>query len=245
MNKAIRLAADLWLRLVVLSGRVFNAGRAWVSRLCACESVSSRELFRAAAAGAILCAVAGAGYGARGTLDPYVAPSAAGATVTIGWESTWPLTALLGALLGAAAGAGATFLARMTFPRRGAATALLAVGVLGGTFAGATWGRAVARERVLEVKAQPANRPATAKRGGGTALDIVSGPVRLTGSVDRGFNVPMLGFMLVAGAGFGLLTARGLEPRRSEEAQDAAAAQPARRRPAQPTGYQPGVPVAA
>ena len=83
------------------------------------------------------------------------------------------------------------------------------VGALGGVFTGATWGRAVARERVVEVRAQPANTKPI-PLGDGARLSVVNGPVQLTGSVARDINGLMLAFMLGSGALVGVLTARGL-----------------------------------
>jgi hypothetical protein len=118
-------------------------------------------------------------------------------------------TGLIGAATGAAVGAVVTFVGNRLSPQRGAATALLIVGVLGGGFAGGTWGRAVARDRVFQVQAQPARSAAVVVRGA-TPIDVVSGSVRLSGGVVRELNVTLLGFMLVAGAVVGLLAARGL-----------------------------------
>ena len=178
-------------------------------------SDASRDALRAAAAGAILFAIAGAGLGAKGGFSAFrVDAAAAGATVSVGWGSMWLGLALAGAAIGGLAGAGAAYAAgRWPGPRR-AGAALLAVGAVGGVLAGATWGSAVARERVVEVRAQRASAaPLLSTRGSGVSK--VNGPVRLDASVRRDLNVPLLAFMVMGGTVVGALAARGLaEPLR-------------------------------
>lgn len=170
----------------------------------------SRDLVQAAAAGAILFGFAGAGLGARGGFAAFrVDAAAAGATVSVGWGYLWLGLALGGAAAGALVGAGAAYAARLWLDARRAGAALLAVGALGGILAGATWGSAVARERVVEVRAQQASAaPPVANRG--PRVTVVNGPVRLDGTVAREMNLPLLAFMVIGGTVVGTLAARGL-----------------------------------
>jgi hypothetical protein len=170
----------------------------------------SYELARAAAAGAILFGIAGAGLGAKGGFAAFrVDAAAAGATVSVGWGYLWLGLALAGAATGALVGAGAAYAARLWLDVRNVGAALLAVGAVGGILAGATWGSAVARERVVEVRAQHASAaPMAANRG--PRVTVVNGPVRLDGSVAREMNLPLLAFMVLGGTVVGALAARGL-----------------------------------
>jgi hypothetical protein len=87
--------------------------------------------------------------------------------------------------------------------------ALLAVGAAGGISAGSIWGGAVARERVVEVRAQHASAaPILSARG--PSVSVVNGPVRLSGTVARDMNFPLLAFMVIGGTVVGALAARGL-----------------------------------
>ena len=216
MKKFIQFAKDLWLRVWALVAPVFGATRACFAKVCtfgrgtgACAS-GACEVGRAAAAGAILFGIAGAGMGASGGISAYgVASSAAGATVAVGWGPYWLLWTVLGMVTGAAVGAASVYFARFFYRERGAAAALLVVGALGGVFTGASWGTAVARERVVEVRAQVASAKQL-PAGQGAQLSVVNGPVRLTGSVARDVNGLLLTFMLVSGAVVGILAARGL-----------------------------------
>jgi hypothetical protein len=169
-----------------------------------------REIARAAAAGTILFGIAGAGLGARGGFSTFrVDAASAGATVSVGWGAAWLVWAAAGMACGALAGGIAGYLAHWGLRQRGAGYALMGVGVVGGVLAGATWGSAVARERVVHVRAQPTSAAPITPSDGPT-VSIVTGPVRLSGSVDRDFNVPLLAFMLLGGSVVGALAARGL-----------------------------------
>ena len=169
-----------------------------------------REIARAAAAGTILFGIAGAGLGARGGFSTFrVDPASAGATVSVGWGSAWLVWAAAGMACGALAGGLAGYLAHWRFRERGAGYAMMGVGVLGGVLAGATWGTAVARERVVHLRAQPTSAAPITPSDGPT-VSIVTGPIRLSGSVDRDYNVPLLAFMLLGGSIVGALAARGL-----------------------------------
>ena len=166
------------------------------------------EVARAAAAGAILFGIAGAGLGAQGAFKAFeVDKAAAGATLSTGWGYMWVALAAAGAVTGALFGAGASYAGRRWLNVRYAG-ALLLVGALGGIFAGATWGSAVARERVLEVRAQHAKAKPLAANG--PRLTVINGPVRLDGSVARRMNLPLLSFMVLGGTLVGALAARGL-----------------------------------
>jgi hypothetical protein len=181
-----------------------------LSRLPLPQSWRSREITRAAVAGMILFGIAGAGLGARGGFSTFrVDAASAGATVSVGWGAAWLVWAAAGMACGAVAGGLAGHLAHWRLRERGAAYALLGIGALGGVLAGATWGGAVARERVVHVRAQPTSA-APLTPSDGPSVSIVTGPIRLSGSVDRDFNVPLLAFMLLGGSVVGALAARGL-----------------------------------
>jgi hypothetical protein len=179
-------------------------------------SGDGRDIARTAVAGAILFGLAGAGLGASGGFNTFrVDAAAAGATVSVGWGYDWLAYAVFGAMAGAAVGAGATFAALRWFRPR-AAMALLAVGAVGGILAGSIWGSAVARERVVEVRAQHASAaPLLSARG--PSVSVVNGPVRLSGTVARDMNFPLLAFMVIGGTVVGALAARGLAEKSSFE----------------------------
>ena len=110
------------------------------------------EVGRAATAGAILLAIAGAGYGAQTGFRPYgLGNNATGATMQVGWGYAWLYWVLAGLAGGAALGAAFSFLSRKIWSERGAARAVLAVGAVGGILAGATWGNNFARERLVQI----------------------------------------------------------------------------------------------
>ena len=92
------------------------AARAWFPAHLpkfACTEPSC-EIARAAAAGAILFGIAGAGLGAKGGFNTFlVDAAAAGATVSVGWGYLWLALALGGAVSGALVGAGAAYAARL------------------------------------------------------------------------------------------------------------------------------------
>jgi hypothetical protein len=184
--------------------------RQWVMARMPASLSGQSDLTRAAAAGAILFAFAGAGLGAKGGFNAFrVDAAAAGATVSVGWGYSWLALALGGAAAGAAVGAGAAYVGRLWLDTRRAGIALLAVGAIGGIVAGATWGTAVARERVVQVRAQHAAAAAPTSNGA-PRVTVINGPVRLDGSVARAMNVPLLAFMLIGGTLVGALAARGL-----------------------------------
>jgi hypothetical protein len=221
MKKAIQLAKQFWLRLAVLFAAVVRVGRACVTKACAVAHIKgegkSCEITRAAVAGMILFGIAGAGMGASGGISAYgVAKTGAGATVAVGWGPYWLLWTVVWSLAGAGVGAAAALLAPYVLGGRGPRVALMIVGALGGIFAGGTWGSAVARERVVEVRAQPSNA-APLQFGDGAKLSVVNGPVRLTGTVARDLNGLLLAFMLGSGALVGVLAARGLSTPKGEE----------------------------
>jgi hypothetical protein len=188
------------------------AAKAWsfLPARFACATEGSCELARAAFAGAILFGIAGAGLGARGGVSTFpIDRAAAGATVSVGWGYLWLALAAAGAVAGAGIGAGVSYAVRHGLGRQGLATSLLVVGALGGVAAGATWGSAVARERVVEVRAQPASaRPPAA--GDAPRVTVINGPVRLDGTGDRGMNLPLLAFIVLGATVVGTLAARGL-----------------------------------
>jgi hypothetical protein len=180
------------------------------ARLRRLMAEGSCELTRAAAAGAVLFGIAGAGLGARGGFAAFrIESAAAGATVSVGWGNLWFAYAAGGAALGALLGAAALYAARTWLDARRTGLALLAVGAAGGILAGATWGDAVARERVVEVRAQQSSARVPAATGP-QRVTIVNGPVRLDGTVERDMNVPLLSFMLLGGAAVGMFAARGV-----------------------------------
>ena len=180
------------------------------ARLPVLRGAAAGEVCRAATAGAILFAFAGAGLGARGGFSTFrVDAAAAGATVSVGWGYGWLAWAFAGAAAGALAGVLSALGARKWLRAERAPAGVLAVGVLGGVIAGATWGGAVARERVVEVRAQQTSAaPLPATRG--SAVTVVNGPIRLSGAVSREMNLPLLAFMLLGGTVVGALVARGL-----------------------------------
>ena len=180
------------------------------ARLPAFRGAAAGGVCRAATAGAILFAFAGAGLGARGGFSTFrVDSAAAGATVSVGWGYGWLAWAFAGATAGALAGTLAALAARKWLRPERAPAGVLAVGLLGGVLAGATWGGAVARERVVEVRAQQTSAaPLPATRG--AAVTVVNGPIRLSGAVSREMNLPLLAFMLLGGTVVGALVARGL-----------------------------------
>jgi hypothetical protein len=181
-----------------------------LTRLAIPATPVARDIVRAAGAGMILFGIAGAGMGARGGFNTFrVDAASAGATVSVGWGYQWLVWAAAGLAAGAFAGAVAGYLSHLRFRERGAGYALMGVGVLGGVLAGATWGSAVARERVVHVRAQPTSAAPITPSDGPT-VSIVTGPIRLSGSVDRDFNVPLLAFMLLGGSIVGALAAKGI-----------------------------------
>jgi len=207
--------------------------RSFVPARFACATDGTCELARAAFAGAILFGIAGAGLGARGGVSTFpIDRAAAGATVSVGWGYLWLALAAGGAFAGAAVGAGVAYATRRWLSQ-GLATSLLMIGALGGVAAGATWGSAVARERVVEVRAQPAAaRPPAA--AGAPRVTVVNGPVRLDGTVDREMNLPLLAFIVLGATVVGTLAARGLvEPLHLGRQTD----EPARRAVPMPGGF--------
>ena len=213
MKKLIQLPKNVWLGVARVFAPVTRGAAACFAKVCGAglaTSGKSSEITRPAVAGMILFGIAGAGMGASGGISAYgVASSAAGATVAVGWGPYWLLWTFVFAATGAIVGAVTAHLARFWSRSHGAAAALLVIGALGGGFTGATWGSAVARERVVEVRAQPASAAPIAV-GQGAKLSVVNGPVRLTGSVARDLNGLLLAFMLGSGALVGILAARGL-----------------------------------
>ena len=192
--------------------RAFDRVRLAVATFC--DGAALRDLAPSAAAGALLFAIAGAGLGAKGGFSAFKVDAAAAATVSVGWGYLWLGLALGGAATGGFVGAASAYASRRWLDARRAGFALLAVGALGGVLAGSTWGTAVARERVVELRARQATAPLPDKARGPRA-SVVSGPVRLEGTVTRQMNVPLLVFMVVGGSVVGLFTARGLrEPLR-------------------------------
>jgi hypothetical protein len=184
--------------------------RSFVPARLSCATDGACELARAAFAGAILFGIAGAGLGARGGFSAFrIDSAAAGATVSVGWGYLWLALAAAGAAVGAVVGAGLTFAVNRWLRPQGLATSLLMVGALGGIAAGATWGSAVARERVVQVRAQQASaRPPAAVAA--PRVTVVNGPVRLDGTVDREMNLPLLAFIVLGATVVGTLAARGL-----------------------------------
>jgi hypothetical protein len=214
MKKVIQLAAKFWARIVAVFAAIARFGKGCFTKACglACFKGEGKacDMTRAGVAGMILFGIAGAGMGASGGISAYgVAKTAAGATVSVGWDSNWLLWTIVWSATGAGVGAATALLARFLSAARGPRIALMSVGLLGGVFAGATWGSAVARERVVEVRAQTATAAPIAV-GDGAKLSVVNGPVRLTGSVARDLNGLLLAFMLGSGALVGVLAARGL-----------------------------------
>jgi hypothetical protein len=198
------------LNTVFERAKAFAAkARSFVPARLTCATDGTCELARAAFAGAILFGIAGAGLGARGGVSTFpIDRAAAGATVSVGWGYQWLALAAAGAFAGAAVGAGVAHATRRWLSR-GLATSLLMIGAVGGVAAGATWGSAVARERVVEVRAQPASaRPPAAAAA--PRVTVVNGPVRLDGTVDREMNLPLLAFIVLGATVVGTLAARGL-----------------------------------
>ena len=209
LESIMQRSAPLAERLAAAAGRVRPA---WDRVAC---SPLLRDACPAVSAGALLFAVAAAGLGAKGGFNAFrVDSAAAGATVTVGWGYQWLGLALAGAVTGALVGAAAAYAGRLWLDARRPGLALLAVGAVGGVLAGATWGSAVARERVVDLRARQALAPPP-DRAPGARVSVVSGPVRLDATVSRAVNVPLLTFMVAGGAAVGLFTARGLaEPLR-------------------------------
>lgn len=195
----------------------------------------TRDIARTALAGMILFGIAGAGMGARGGFNTFrVDAASAGATVSVGWGHGWLVWAAAGLATGAMAGTLAGYLANLRLRERGAAVSLLVTGALGGILAGATWGSAVARERVVHVRAQPASA-ASLTPSSSASVSIVTGPIRLSGRVDREFNIPLLAFMLMGGTVVGALAARGL-------AESVPVARPADESQSRQRGFSPPTP---
>jgi hypothetical protein len=229
MKKVFKKAMGLLLKPFALLFTPLFRFLGWCGMaVCNCFGHSS-DVKRAAAAGAILFGIAGAAMGARNEFD-YTKPTA-GVIVTIAWGYKWLFTALLGVGSGAVVGAAAAYLARLKNPQTGAAAAVLVVGALGGALAGGTWARAIARDRVFQVQAQPAHyKPMVVQDA--TRVDAVSGGVRLTGAVSRPLNMTLLSFMLAGGALVGTFAARGLKSDnyRADASAPEAAPQPRPRR---------------
>jgi hypothetical protein len=195
------------------------------------SSPAGRDMVRAAMAGMILFGIAGAGLFGRSGFDAFkIGQSSAGATITVGWGQVWLTWAAAGMAAGVVFGALCSFLFNLK-SHRGGARALLLVGIIGGILAGTSWGNAVARERVAHVRAQTSSsKPLTV---GSKTLTLVNGNVRLSGSVDREFNFPLLGFMIVGGTVVGALAARGLAERNYGRQDDGGQRKPAGGSPAQ------------
>lgn len=172
----------------------------------------SGEIGRAAGAGAILFGFAAAALGAQGAFEHKSdGTTATGALMRIGWGYDWAAYAAFGVVAGAAFGALVAWASRRFFPAR-AALAVLVIGAVGGVAAGGTWGSAVARERVLDLRAQHVSAPVPSATtlSAGQKFTRVNGGVRLTGSVGRNVNPVLMGFMLLTGTVVGVLAARGL-----------------------------------
>ena len=190
--------------------RVLETVRGVPARLGLPAVVIPVEVAYTAAAGALLLGLAGAALGFDGGVNPFpVDKTAAGVSVKLYWGYAWVGYLALGLLAGAVFGGGVAYAGRLVNPRRGPLLALLFVGAVAGVSAGATWGKAVARERQFEVRAQqPFAKSVPLPRG--AEFSVVNGPVRLHGSVVRTMNYPLLAFMMLAGAVGGVLAARGL-----------------------------------
>ena len=190
--------------------RLFGAVRSVPGRIGFPVNVFKTDLARTCLAGAVLFGVAGAGLGAKGSMNAFgVQAAAAGATVRVDWGTEWAAWAVVGAFVGTLLGAGVSFLVRLKSSQRGLLLSLLVVGLLGGLSAGGAWGHTVARDRVFEMRAQPANtKPVPVPQG--ASFSVTNGPIRLSGSVARKLNYPVLAFMLAVGGLVGMLTARGL-----------------------------------
>src|SRR4051812_48637548 len=113
--KAIQSAKNQGRRFTALLAPIFRVTGACFAKVCTFGrgGTGACEVGRAAAVGAILFGIAGAGMGASGGISAYgVASSAAGATVAVGWGPYWLLWTLLGMATGAAVGAASVYLAR-------------------------------------------------------------------------------------------------------------------------------------
>jgi hypothetical protein len=172
-----------------------------------------RDVLRAAVAGAVLCGLAGAPFGAHFGFEPFQGPGpAAGATVEAGWRFSGALG--IGGLFacvaaGTLAGGLVAFVAGALSSARGSAAAVVAVGVLGGLFAGATWGQALAQECVLTISAYNVTAPRPLS-GGGEGFSVTTGNLRMIGKLNRRTNVPVLASAILAGTALGAMVGRAM-----------------------------------
>ena len=213
MKKIFQKARGIFARVTGATLRCTRSTFRLFARPTALFRGRHAEYTRAAAVGLVLLGVAGAGYGfeSSGGLFLPTDKNAALATVRIGVGTGWVNYALGGMAAGAVLAAVATFVARKLWRDRGAVRVLVAMGIVGGVLSGATWGSAIARERVVEMKAQRLSAPpAPGAQAADKRFTVVGGGVRLTGTVGRDVNYVLLSFMLLSGAVIGVLAARGL-----------------------------------
>jgi hypothetical protein len=213
MKKLLQKTRGIFARAFGATGRCVRSTFRLFARPAALFRGRHAEIVRAAGVGLVLLGVAGAGYGfeSSGGLFLPADKNAALATVRIGVGTGWVSYGVAGMAVGAVLAAAATFVARKVWKDRGAVRVLVAMGVVGGVLSGATWGSAIARERVVEMKAQRLTAPpAPGAQAADKRFTVVGGGVRLTGTVGRDVNYVLLSFMLLSGAVIGVLAARGL-----------------------------------
>jgi len=167
-----------------------------------------RDMLRGALVGAVLLAAAApavtwswgyAGYGLE--------EQAVGFTASEGPARGWAGAVLGAGAAGAALGALVAFVCGAAWEERGSAAAVVATGVLCGTFAGFAWASVVARDHVVEVRAGP---PATAPARATSGVMVQNGQVRLAGNAERRRSTGLAAFLVLCGGTVGALAGRGL-----------------------------------
>jgi hypothetical protein len=168
-----------------------------------------RDVVRGALAGAVLFGTAGAGMGiSRGVAAFGLDGDAVGAMVREQWDQTWPAGILAGMAVGALLGAFLTFCAGAAFEERGSAVGVIVIATLGGVAVAGVWGTTVARHRVVTLRADPPG--ATQPAGWTPYFKVGNSTIELSGTVEYRLDMPMLSFMVIAGAVTGALAGRGL-----------------------------------
>lgn len=168
------------------------------------------DVLRGAAAGFMLCGLAGAHMAIRWGWAAYgLEGQAAGATVEETWGPYWPGTAALGATAGAPLGAFIVFVAGAAWEERGSAAGVIVAGAMCGAFLAGVWGADLARRRIVIVRADLTSGP-PAPSAWKPNFTVGSAHLVVTGTVERKVNAPLLAFFVAGGALVGALAGRGL-----------------------------------
>ena len=168
------------------------------------------DVLAAAVAGATFCGIAGASLGLHNHFDAFQEDGpVAGVTIGLHWQVFGILSFVTGVAMGALVGALAALIAGSLSCARGSAAAVVAVGTLGGIMAGATWGRVLAEEREMTVRAYTLPAPAPV-RGGGEGFSVTTGNLQMIGKLNRRTSVSVLALVVFAGTALGWMAGRAL-----------------------------------